>query len=159
MSQHDFPAKPKARRLSVICDIDGTIADCAHRRHHVVGPDKNWPAFFSGLHLDEPIKPVINAFHAVQSSMSAVGILCSGRNEEYRDVTEAWLRKHVVAYEKLYLRADQDYRPDDLVKGELLDRIIADGFDPYLVFDDRNSVVQMWRARGLTCLQVAEGDF
>ena len=28
-----------------------------------------------------------------------------------------------------------------------------------IIFDDRQSVVDMWRARGLTCFQVAEGDF
>lgn len=28
-----------------------------------------------------------------------------------------------------------------------------------IVFDDRNSVVKMWRLLGLTCFQVAEGDF
>ena len=27
------------------------------------------------------------------------------------------------------------------------------------VLDDRNQVVKMWRENGLTCLQVAEGDF
>jgi hypothetical protein len=28
-----------------------------------------------------------------------------------------------------------------------------------LCLDDRNSVVKLWRDLGLTCLQVAEGDF
>lgn len=27
------------------------------------------------------------------------------------------------------------------------------------VLDDRNKVVKMWRELGLTCLQMAEGDF
>jgi hypothetical protein len=27
------------------------------------------------------------------------------------------------------------------------------------VFDDRNQVVKMWREKGLTCFQVAEGNF
>lgn len=29
----------------------------------------------------------------------------------------------------------------------------------YLVFDDRSSVVEMWRAQGLPCFQVAPGNF
>lgn len=28
-----------------------------------------------------------------------------------------------------------------------------------MVFDDRDKVVAMWRRQGLTCLQVAPGDF
>ena len=57
------------------------------------------------------------------------------------------------------MRAEGDYRADDVVKGELLDRILADGYHPELVFDDRTRVVNMWRARGIMCAQVAEGDF
>ena len=29
----------------------------------------------------------------------------------------------------------------------------------FAVFDDRNQVVDMWRSNGLTCFQVADGDF
>ena len=31
--------------------------------------------------------------------------------------------------------------------------------DVFAVFDDRNQVVDMWRSNGLTCFQVAKGDF
>ena len=31
--------------------------------------------------------------------------------------------------------------------------------DVFAVFDDRNQVVDMWRDNGLTCFQVADGDF
>ena len=35
----------------------------------------------------------------------------------------------------------------------------ADGLEPYVVFEDRKRCVDMWRRNGITCLQVAEGDF
>ena len=54
----------------------------------------------------------------------------------------------------LYMRSENDYRPDHEVKSALLDQMRIDGFDPKLVFDDRASVVKMWRVRGLRCLQV-----
>jgi hypothetical protein len=59
----------------------------------------------------------------------------------------------------LYMRPARDSRDDGIVKSELLDRIIADGYEPWLAIDDRDRVVEMWRARGLTCLQCAPGDF
>ena len=34
-----------------------------------------------------------------------------------------------------------------------------DGFDPDVVFDDRDQVVEMWRANGIPVVQTAEGDF
>ena len=46
-----------------------------------------------------------------------------------------------------------------MLKSGMLDRMIEDGYQPRLVFDDRTSVVNMWRERGLRAVQVAPGDF
>ena len=59
----------------------------------------------------------------------------------------------------LYMRASGDYRADTIVKAELLDQIIAAGWSPIMAFEDRASVVTMWRERGIPCCQVAPGDF
>ena len=31
--------------MDVICDIDGTVADCSHRLHWIQSKPKNWKAF------------------------------------------------------------------------------------------------------------------
>ena len=41
---------------------------------------------------------------------------------------------------------------DDIFPGKDKDRILC-------VFDDRDKVVKMWRDSGLTCMQVAPGNF
>ena len=46
---------------------------------------------------------------------------------------------------------------DSDLKQMWLDTIGVDTVD--MVFDDRNQVVDMWRKNGLTCFQVADGDF
>ncbi|WP_442934833.1 phosphatase domain-containing protein [Nitrincola sp. A-D6] len=46
-----------------------------------------------------------------------------------------------------------------MVKSRLLEQIRASGYNPWLVLDDRDSVVNQWRTLGLTCLQCAPGDF
>ena len=51
------------------------------------------------------------------------------------------------------------HRPDNLVKGELLDAIRADGYEPVMAFDDRTVCVNFWRACGIPCAQVADGNF
>ena len=56
-------------------------------------------------------------------------------------------------------RSDGDRRPDVVVKKEILYELKKDGWDPWLCLDDRNAVVAMWRREGVTCLQVADGDF
>jgi hypothetical protein len=87
-------------------------------------------------------------------------VFCTGRNEWCRDETEAWLDRHVgVPYEGLFMRADGDSRRDAIVKEEIFERRIRDRWRVVGVFDDRQAVVRMWRALGLTVFQVAEGDF
>ena len=141
----------------VIFDIDGTLADLSHRRHHVANKPKNWAAFNAGICADKPHVNIITLAKHMADKWPV--ILCSGREAVFRDVTTQWLAKHGVPYKALYMRPEKDYRDDGTVKGELLDAILADGWEPWLVVDDRNRVVKMWRDRGLTCLQCADGDF
>lgn len=144
--------------MDIIFDIDGTLADITHRRHHVATKPKNWPAFQKAAHLDTPHEPVAVIARSLGTLAHRI-ILCSGRGEQERPVTEAFLEKYQIPYRALYMRAEGDYRHDDIIKGELLDRILADGYRPEFVFDDRTRVVKMWRERGLMCAQVNEGDF
>ena len=58
--------------------------------------------------------------------------------------------------ELLYMRKDGDTRPDYVIKPELVKDFID---DIYMVFEDRDQVVKMWRDLGITCLQVANGDY
>lgn len=142
----------------VIFDIDGTICDLTHRRHHVANKPKNWAAFNAGICADKPNEPIVRLLHTLSDSDHEI-VLCSGREAVFRQVTEEWLARHKVCYAALYMRPAKDYRDDGTVKGELLDQILKDGWEPWLVVDDRSRVVKMWRERGLTCLQCADGDF
>jgi hypothetical protein len=144
--------------MDVIVDLDGTLADCGHRLHHIrAGGAKNWDAFFAACHLDQPHEVVVALVRALKSEHRL--IFCSGRPEKSRAATEAWLERHLGLRGPLYMRGDRDRRGDDIVKRELLARIRADGFAPELAIDDRQRVVDMWRAEGLVCAQVAAGDF
>jgi hypothetical protein len=137
-------------------DLDGTLADCTHRLHHIKSTRKNWKAFFAACDKDGPIPHIVElARHLLKVERL---VFCSGRSNEVRKETEKWLKDHHLSG-PLYMRSARDKRPDYTVKGELLDRILADGWEPIMAFDDRDQVVKMWRARGIPCAQVAEGDF
>ena len=87
-------------------------------------------------------------------------VICSGRPRGWADHTIAWLHKHDLPFDGVYLRAkDQDAASDPDVKRQALAQMQADGLAPWLVIDDRSSVVDAWRAEGLACLQCAPGDF
>lgn len=144
--------------MDIIFDIDGTLADITHRRHFVTNKPKDWPAFQKAAHMDKPNGPVCILARSLRAMCHRI-ILCSGRGEQERPVTEAWLEEHQITYDGLYMRAEKDYRGDDVIKEELYQRILADGFRPEIVFDDRDRVVALWRRLGLVCCQVAEGNF
>ncbi len=143
---------------TLVCDIDGTVADLTHRRVYITSKPKNWPAFEKTMHRDTPIPHVIRAVNILFDAGWTV-LMASGRGEQNRDVSVKWLADNGVPYHAFYMRAFKDYRVDSIVKSEILDQMRADGHFPTITFDDRDQVVKMWRDQGLTCVQVAEGNF
>lgn len=141
-----------------IVDIDGTVANTEHRIHYITNGHKNWDAWHAHAHKDEPIEQMVDLLDmAVTFGIKIV--LCTARDEKRREDTVKWFKEHEIPYDVLYMRKIGDRRDDDIVKFELLERIYEDGYEPTLVFDDRDRVVKMWRAAGLRCFQVAPGDF
>lgn len=56
---------------AIICDVDGTVADCRHRLHHVLpGSKRDWGAFFSKMADDAPIYPVIDLIRSLHPPMT-----------------------------------------------------------------------------------------
>jgi predicted kinase len=148
------------RRKILLVDLDGTLCNIDHRRHFVQSTPKNWPMFFAGIPYDsvnEPVRETCMAF--IDRGYDIV--FMSGRGEEYRGFTEAWLHANgfMNNYHMLIMRGFNDHRPDDIVKRELYEKYVEPYFDVLLVLDDRNSVVNMWRKTGLMCFQVQEGNF
>lgn len=141
----------------VIVDIDGTCSDPSHRLHHIKDSPKNWDAFHDEVGGDachEDVRLLVWAL----SNPSGI-IYMSGRMERCRADTLSWLAKHGFPLAPLHMRPDGDYRQDYVVKSELADTLGLSGDTVWLALDDRQQVVDMWRARGIRCLQVAKGDF
>jgi len=136
---------------AVIFDIDGTLADASHRLHHVTGSNRNWDAFFAAMGDDPVVEPIRDLLEACAGEFEIV--LCSGRPENYRQMTIEWLNRHGIEYAALYMRPEGDYRADHIVKAQLLAGMREDGHEPWLAVDDRPSIVAMWRENGITCLQ------
>lgn len=136
-----------------VFDLDGTLADCTHRQH--LARAGEWDAFFDACSDDKPIWPVIHLLLRLWRAGNKVEIW-SGRSDAVRLKTEVWLADHGLSGTLLTcMRTAGDHRPDDEVKLGFL-RMTR---QPDIIFDDRDRVVEMWRREGLTCLQVARGDF
>lgn len=141
---------------AIIVDIDGTLAHMSGRS----------PYDYTRVHEDTVDEAVADLVYVLSSSEDAPSIIvCSGRDDECRDVTEAWLNDNNVPYHSLLMRptdakdSNGNKLPDRRVKYDLFNEHIRGKYHVRFVLDDRNQVVDMWRQLGLKCLQVAPGDF
>lgn len=173
-----YPDGPKP--LAIYSDLDGTLCDVLHRRHHVRPPEgtgacnsgtfdpttmtltikpfkKNWAAFFKEIPNDPVNKPVLEVLKKFSDEYRIV--FCSGRSTNEKKSTVEWLDKHVTFPYDLHMRDRSDSRMDATVKEILLDFEILTRYDILFCLDDRDQVVKMLRGRGLTVFQVADGDF
>lgn len=136
---------------AIIADVDGTLALMNGRS----------PYDWDKVDTDLPNSPVI---HMLRSCLWSVYSDCelfilSGRDSVCREKTEKWLDEHLKLKYTLLMRPMKDTRDDAIIKSEMFDTQIDNKYDVQFVVDDRQKVVDMWREKGLTVFQVADGRF
>lgn len=147
------------KKQTIIFDVDGTIADVEHRRHFVSQKPADWKSFREQTKFDTPVQWVCDIAKRFIAQGDNVAFF-SARNESERSITEAQINEWIgKGHQGLFLRPDGDFRRDDEFKSDLANKFEEVGGKIDIVFDDRNQVVDMWRARGTTVVQVADGDF
>ena len=141
-------------------DIDSTLANINHHLHHIQKTPADWDTFNMEAGKDTPIWETITVARALAAA-GHINIMVTGRTENIREATVAFLRKYRVPFECVYMRGDTDHREDMVIKSQMLDKIISShpGVDIGGVFEDRQQCVDMFRARGIRVFQVAKGDF
>lgn len=172
--KHDFSKsdKPKA----IVFDIDGTLSIINNRGAF------DWDK----VDQDLPNSEVINVLKMYKNNNYKI-LFCSGRMDCCKEKTVEWLKNNIdielinfdcnpdiepSAYESmlssfqteyisnhLFMRKTNDMRPDYEVKRELFLNYIDSEYNVKAVYDDRNSVCNIWRDLGLQVFQVADGNF
>ena len=133
----------------IVCDIDGTIADCKHRQHFVTGEKKDWKSFFEAMHKDAPRDNIIDDVYTEAVTSKSKIVFVSARPENYRNETLRWMYTNVpVSNPTLIMREGNDTRPDTPVKNDIYEKYLKKA-NIVKVFDDRPSVIRMWREKGL----------
>lgn len=142
-----------------IFDLDGTLFDCGHRQHHLEQEPKNWDAFFADTRDDTPIPHMVRLVRDLRLARADI-LYVTGRPEKCRPDTVWQFDQHGLPSGGLYMRADNDFRGDDVLKVEQMISIRDKlGYHPIAVFEDRKRVVIALREAGFRVMHVAEGDF
>jgi len=153
------------RKKTVIFDLDGTLALIDDRRAISTKDNGNmdWDKFFdpANIKLDKPNWPVILMAQTLKNAGHRI-VIFSGRSKATKDATKDWLNDLDIPFDILKMRPTGGgfkWMKDDVLKKKWLDDLFPNTDDILCVFDDRDKVVQMWRNNGISCFQVADGNF
>ena len=151
-------------RGAFIFDLDNTLCDCMPRvKKYIDGSDKDLDAFYEHVEEDAEIFDVTTVMSALADKGFDI-LFVSGRRESCRARTLQWLEEHgygrLAKSEHLFLRMPEDgHRADYVSKVRNYRKNIEGKWHVVGVFEDRDECVRAWRDLGLTCFQVADGDY
>ncbi|WP_163557551.1 hypothetical protein [Halomonas sp. NO4] len=144
--------------MNIVFDLDGTLALVGHRKHLIQGDAPDWPAFYRACVHDEPNWPVLRILQSLAGRYD-IWVL-TGRSSEVADETMDWLESCLPGIDlTLLMRDEGDHTPDHKLKAWWVEECGLTPENTTAVFEDRDKVVAMWRDKGFTCCQVAEGGF
>lgn len=143
----------------IISDLDGALS-LDHPRRHLI--KQSWEGYFDQI-INDRCNAAVQTFLLAMARTHATYIITS-RPEKYRQVTEQWLARHGVMYEKLLMRpmkhtatgneAWQEHMSDaDLKHQHLKDHGLYPG-NVLCVIEDRDEMVAFYRGLGFDCWQV-----
>lgn len=145
---------------AIIIDMDGTLADVSSIRHYLRGikangkPDKNFDKFHEESVNVPPNHWVAEEARYYSSCLGYAILIVTARKHKWRNHTAWWLGLNAIPSDALFMRGNNDNRPDYEVKKDILKRIRDLGYDVKLAFDDNPSVIALWEEEGIDTIRV-----
>jgi len=139
-----------------IFDVDGTLANVDPYLHHIRGSNKYYDAFHEASIDALPNLDVVEMLNNAAADRHAILVVTS-RKEKYRGLTSMWLAKNNLRSHALFMRADDDNRPDYEVKKDILDKI-NNHWTVLHAVDDNPSVIALWEDNGISTTKIGSWD-
>lgn len=131
---------------AVIFDIDGTLALMKNR-----GP------FDWGKVDRDDLNQIVKEHVDFHKSLGRKILVVSGRDGSCRKMTEDWMNFYGIQYDEFFMRPQDDYRKDTVIKKEIYENEIKDKYNVLCVYDDRLQVLDMWNEQGVFAFNVNQG--
>lgn len=141
----DLPAKV------ALFDLDGTLINI-NSITHLIG---QWDEFHEA---SMKCPPHINMVEfAMRMQLCAEVIIVTGKPVEFYQRTVDWLRLHGIMPDSILMRKPLDTRSDAELKIDGIAKHFGVNWKDHILFavEDRDKMVEAWRAQGITCLQCA----
>ncbi|MGA5127698.1 hypothetical protein ACPCAG_30905 [Streptomyces pseudogriseolus] len=129
-----------------IFDADGTLVDVTEIRPLIKGPG-GFTAFHRASIDCPPHQDVVDAARQAHAKGRAV-LVVTGRDRRWERLTSMWLAMHGVPTDGLWMRGRGDYRPDYVIKREIL-RSLRRSYNIVRAWDDNPNVIRLWQEEGI----------
>ncbi|MGW1498838.1 phosphatase domain-containing protein [Streptomyces mirabilis] len=126
--------REKTSRPLAVFDLDGTLADSAHRQRFLERKPRDWDAFFAAAPQDPPFAQGVAL--AMRSTEECEVVYLTGRPERCRRDTVEWLAAQGLPEGRVWMRRNDDRRPARHTKLDVLRRLARDREIHVLVDDD-----------------------
>lgn len=146
----------KIKPTAHIYDVDGTLANVDPYLHYVRGSNRDYDAFHEASINALPNIEVLEMLNNSVSDGHAILIVTS-RKEKWRGLTSMWLAKNDARSHALFMRADEDNRPDYEVKKDILNKI-SNQWDVVHAVDDNPSVIALWQEHQIPTTKIGTWD-
>lgn len=140
-------------------DIDHVISD-AFWRDDLIKRSRDsgdWDEYHSRGKQDKPIEDVVKLIEIMGYNNHSIELWAiTARPEKWRKQTMEWFRKHGVQIDMLLMRPEDVFKSAPEIKinlckeEKIMDSILC-------IFDDREDVVEAFKAEGITAFQVHVG--
>jgi phosphoglycolate phosphatase-like HAD superfamily hydrolase len=146
----------RIKPTAYIFDVDGTLANVDPYLHHVRGPNRDYNAFHEASIDALPNIEVVQMLNNAVSDRHSILIVTS-RKEKYRGLTSMWLAKNNIRSHALFMRADDDSRPDYEAKKDMLDKISI-LWNVLHAVDDNPNVIKLWEDHNIPTTKIGTWD-
>ncbi|MFD7712512.1 hypothetical protein ACFV6E_41320 [Streptomyces sp. NPDC059785] len=133
-----------------VFDLDGTLADTAHRQHFLERRPRDWTGFFAAAPDDPPLAEGVAL--AARYAEECEILYLTGRPERCRRDSLDWLAAHGLPEGTLRMRRDDDRRPARRTKLETL-RTLTRSRDVRVLVDDDELVCADAEHAGFTVVR------
>jgi phosphoglycolate phosphatase-like HAD superfamily hydrolase len=140
---------------AVVFDIDGVLADAAHRQYLVTGARRNWDLFFEMCGKDDLIEPVATTGRLLSPDLHV--ILLTARPSWVARETIEWCARNDVRWDLLIMREYGDYSMARDFKHFTVDELRQFGFELELAYEDDQRNVDMFEGCGIPCVYIHSG--
>jgi phosphoglycolate phosphatase-like HAD superfamily hydrolase len=144
------------RPTAYIFDVDGTLANVDPYLHHVRGSNRDYDAFHEASIDALPNVEVVEMLNNAVADQHAILIVTS-RKDKWRGLTSMWLAKNNLRAHALFMRSDEDNRPDYEVKRDILHKI-NNHWKVLHAVDDNPNVIRLWEDNQIPTTKIGTWD-